>query len=430
MKKIVALALLISTINTLAQEVSLKQQALEAFNKETYSKAILLLENAVEETPNDAELYYYLGFFNHYRAYDSRPLMGYDYSYSKQIFGYLDKAIERNSNYGNAKYLYGAECSGNAFLAMQNNDLESLKHFYQLAFDKGAYPKWLIEFGKNMLDTCDRDAILFAGGNADFDVCTYLQLHENYRKDISIIPIGNIDRPWYVKFLKDGLEGGFRSIDLSLTEAQVFDIHPFKWKTQSIEIPVNKNMQTQYKLGSAYKMLWNVHPDLTSDHSQSKIEDESKNKRSYLSPRRAILLQIIEDNFNKRPIYFSNLTNPAFFGGLESNFKNCGLVSELTPIHTDQTEYQYDFKKIEQVLSQNKLKYYPSIIDSDIPRISSIVYAYHEALIILAEHYAKEHNNKKLKHLKELYMDRFVIKHDIVTEKHYLDKLKSIQDQY
>jgi len=203
MKKIISiiLVLLFSGAVGFSQEKTLKEKALEEFKNEHYNEAISLLEKAVVKSPDDAEIYYYLGWFNHYRAYDSRPLSGYDYAYSEQIFKYLDKALELNPNYGDAKYFYGAECSGNAFISMQNYDANKLEYFYKLAYDKGAYPKWLIEFGKNFLSQCDEDAILFTGGNMDFDICSYLQLCENFRTDVSVIPIGNIDCPWYVQFL-------------------------------------------------------------------------------------------------------------------------------------------------------------------------------------------------------------------------------------
>ena len=307
------LILVFSITGLFAQHNSFKEEALDEFKKEHYDKAINLLEQALEISPDDAEIYYYLGFFNHYRAYDSRPMKGYDFDSSKRIFKYLDKAIELNPNFGNAKYFYGAECSGNAFFSMQNYDLNKLNYFYKLAYDKGAYPKWLLEFGRNMLNSCNKNAILFAAGNADFDVCSYLQLHENFRNDITIIPIGNINRPWYINFLKNGLEKAIKPIQLFLTEEQIFDIHPFKWKETIITIPINKKLQEKYNVKNATSMQWLVKPDLVSDRNHSKIEGEIMNKRTYLSPQRAMLLQIIEDNFDERPIYFSNLGNQFFF---------------------------------------------------------------------------------------------------------------------
>jgi len=355
------------------QEPTLKEQALEEFKKEHYKEAIVLLEQAAKQTPNDAEVFYYLGWFNHYRAYDSRPLNGYDFSYSEQIFQYLSKALELNPDYGNAKYFYGAECSGNAFIAMQNHDLKKLKYFYKLANEKGAYPPWLKEFGRNFLNSCDKNAILFTGGNAGFDICSYLQLHENLRTDITLIPIGNIDRPWYVQFLKNGLKRGVRNIELKLTNQQIMDIHPFKWDTTTVSIQVSQTDKKQFKLSDDYQFQWEVSPDLFSERMHSKIESEKAKKRSYLSPQRAILLQIVEDNFLQRPIYFSNFCSPTFYSGLNQYFQNCGLVSRLTPIPTKETEFALNYDKMGDLLREENLKDFKTLVNNDMPRISGII---------------------------------------------------------
>src|ERR1035437_5198331 len=219
MKKIAILFLFVILSSTLfAQVNTLKEKALDEYKKEHYDNAISLLEQAVKDSPNDYEIYYYLGLFNHYRAYDSRPLVGYDFSYSQKILDYLDKAINLNPQFGDAKYFYSAECGANSFTAMKHYDLEGVKHFYRLAFQKGSFPKWLLELGRNILNSCDRDAILFTGGDADYNICSYLQLHEQFRTDITIIPIGFIGRPWHTKLLKDGLAGAVRKINLNLTD--------------------------------------------------------------------------------------------------------------------------------------------------------------------------------------------------------------------
>ncbi len=392
------------------QETTLKNKALEEFKKEHYDKAISLLEEAVKNDSTDAEIYYYLGWFNHYKAYDSRPLQGYDFNYSTKIFKYLDKAIKLKPDYGNAKYFYGAECSGNAFIAMQNYDNEKLKYFYSLANKKGAYPNWLKEFGRNMLAACDKNAILFTGGNADFDICTYLQLHENYRTDVSIIPIGNINRPWYVQFLKNGLQGCVRKIDMNLTDKQIMDLHPFKWKTTKVSVPISEFHKTKFNLPVNYTFQWQITPDLSSEN------------RTFLSPQRAILLQIIEDNFYKRPIFFSNFCTTSFYGGLDKYFQNCGLVSLLTPILTQNTNYQYDYTKIEFLLQRKNLKFFKTIIQEDIPRISNVVISgYYSSLFYLLR------SNKKLKKdkLKTLFEKFLQIGYDTEYEKEILEKIRS-----
>ena len=403
--KIFCLVLLanISLISLHAQEVSLKEMALDAFKKENYNEAVAILEDALKESPNDPEIYYYLGFFNHYRAYDSRPLSGYDYAYSERIFGYLSKAIELSPDYGDAKYFYGAECSGNAFVAMQNYRIDSLRYFYNMAGKKGAYPPWLKELGKNMLQACDENAILFTGGNADFDICSYLQLIENYRTDITLIPIGNIDRPWYVKFLKTGLKGGVKAVNLNLTEAQILDIHPFKWDASTIVIPVSEKDKIRFNLPHTAVLEWEVAPDLFSERMHSKIESEKAKPRTYLSPQRAMLVQIVEDNFAYRPIYFSNFASPSFYGGLDSNFQNCGLISKLLPFSAPGTGYELDTAKLEQLFQKENLQNYKSVKTCDIPRISGIGTAYYHAMVLLAGEYNKNKEISKLREVKDIY---------------------------
>ncbi len=408
-----------------AQEKNYKEMALEEFKLEHYDAAIQLLDTALTKSPDDAEIYYYLGFFNHYRAYDSRPLNGYDYNYSKNIFGYLEKAIELNPDYGDAKYFYGAECSANAFISMQNKDLNSLKHFYKLAFDKGAYPDWLIEFGKNMLNSCDENAILFTGGNADFDICSYLQLHQNFRTDISVIPIGNIDRPWYVKYMRDGLEGGFVKVNIGLTDYQIMDIHPFKWDTTTVEINIPEHLKSEFKTGKDYRLKWEIVPDLSSDRMHSKIEGEKAKMRTYLSPQRAILLHIIENNYSERPVFFSVLANNFFYGGLDEYFQNCGLVYRLVPVKTTETDYGINAEKLQKLLQSNNFKYFNTINSDLIPRISGCVYSYYAAVMNLMAYYKSTGNEKEKTKLIEFYKNNISIGFDPEYEIQVLNALQN-----
>jgi hypothetical protein len=336
-------------------------------------------------------------------------LSGYNYAYSEKIFEYFDKAIEINPQYGDAKYFYGAECSANAFAAMQNYDLEKLKYFYKKAYDKGTYPAWLIELGKNFMNSCDKNAILFTGGNIDWDICMYLQLHQHYRTDITIISIGYIGSPWYVKFLKDGLEGGVKKININLTDHQIMDIHPFKWDTTEVFIPVPTALKVEFNLDSTYQLKWNIEPDLSSNRMHVKIDGEDAKKRTYLSPQRAILLQIIENNWLDRPVYFSIFSEPTFYGGLDLYFRNCGLTSQLVPVETANTNNSIDVNKLESLLKSENLKDYPTVKTNDIPRISGALLGYRMAFLSLAKRYRQNNQTAKLDELVAFYKSNIAI---------------------
>jgi hypothetical protein len=415
----------LSTSFVAAQMTSLKEQALEEFKKEHYNEAIALLEQSSKQNPEDAEIFYYLGWFNHYRAYDSRPLSGYDFSYSEQIFKYLDKALELKPNYGDAKYFYGAECSGNAFIAMQNYDAKKLKYFYKLANDKGAYPAWLKEFGRNFLNNCDANAILFTGGNVDFDVCLYLQLHEGVRTDVNLVPIGNIDRPWYVQFLKNGLKNAIKKVEINLTDQQIMDIHPFKWDTTTVSIKVSSTDRKQFGLSDDYLLQWQIGPDLFSERMHSKTESEKAKKRAYLSPQRAILLQIVESNFSQRPIYFSNFCSPTLVGGLNVYFQNCGLVSRLTPVLTKDTEFAFNYKKMEELVQEQNVMNFKTLTNNNMPRISGIVATgYYTTLINLSDKYDKTNDKAGKIQLKQLFEKHLKIGYNAEFENEIQNELE------
>ena len=363
-----------------------------------------------------------------FSTYDSRPLKGYDFSHSKKIFSYLDKALALNPDLGDAKYFYGVECSGNAFNSMQNYDLEKLKYFYNLAFEKGAYPDWLIELGKNILNSCPDNSILFVGGNADFDICSYLQLHKAFRKDVTVIPIANIDRPWYVEFLINGLPGGVKPVRLSLTENQIYDIHPFKWDSTIISVPVPRTDIERYNLSNDFTLDWQVNPDLTSQRQHSKMRGEKRRDRTYLSPQRAMLLQIVEENYAFRPIIFSNFCNPFFYGGLDKFFTDCGLVSRLTPVNAEEEDIPINYAEFEKFLNRENLKHFSDIKENNLPRISGITFVYHRALNLLAKEYSEKKEINKLNDLIDLYSKLLQIGFNEKSEDYFKEELEKLRD--
>lgn len=420
MNRLLCVCFLLCTINAWAQKSS-KEMALDEFKKEHYKEAISLLEKAVRQDSTDAELYYYLGFFNHYLAYDSRPLRGYDEAFSQKIFHYLDRAIDLKPDYGDALYFYGAQCSGGAFGAMQDYDIQKVRYFWNRANERGSYPDWLKEFGRNILNSCDKNAILFTAGNVDFDVCSYLQVCQGVRRDITVIPIGNIDRPWYVKFLRDGLNGCSRKVNVSLTDRQIMDIHPFKWRTTTIDIGVWDVDKKNYRLPQNYCFKWTVEPDLVSERMHSKVEGEAASQRTYLSVQRAMLLEIVESNFACRPIYFSNFAQSSFWGGLDAHFQNEGLVSRLLPVG----ESRVNVESFERLLCGENLNSFATIKQSNIPRISGVIhFGYYNAFLTLAEKYRGSGNKAKIEPLVKLFSSKMLTGLDPEWEAEILSELK------
>ena len=428
MKKITILLSLIFVCSLVfAQQISLKEQSIEQFKKENYALAISLMEKALIDNPNDAEIYYYLGYFNHYNAYDSRPLKGYDSSYSNKILGYFDKALEINPNYGDAKYFYLTECSAVAFKEYQNNNLLKVKSNFEKAYSRGAIPDWAIELGKNMLNSCDSNAILFTGGDFSLNICLFNQLHFNYRKDITIVPLGLIDRPSFLLALSNNISSKIiRGLNIGLTKEQVLDIHPYKWDTLTISLPVPNALLSRYSLSNGYEMDWEVAPDLTSNRRVVKIEGENIRNRTYLSPAKAILLNIIETNKWERPVYFTNTFEISVVAGLDKYLQNNGLISRLTPLKTDNTKYKIDIPALEKLVLNTKLDDLKTIITNDLPRASNIIGLYGYAYFLLADYYRSIVRKDKISEVLEKYKQNIMIGFDHEYEKGNLDKIEKM----
>jgi hypothetical protein len=133
----------------------------------------------------------------------------------------------------------------------------------------------------------------------------------------------------------------------------------------------------------------------------------------------------VQDNFSERPIYFSNFAESSFYAGLNEFFQNCGLISKLTPIKTQNTDYEFDESTVRLLLIPQNFKHYRSIMNNDIPRISGIVlYGYNRMLLNLADSYQKSDDTKNLEKLVKLYLENFKINFDSEYEDSIINELE------
>ena len=380
----ILLLLIISRSLLFATDIDYKAQAIEEFKNANYPKAIELLEEAKKTNPNDPEIYYYLGYFTHYLCYDSVPTTGFNQDKSDEVMQYLFKAIELNPTYGDAYYFIGAEYGVRARSFLNNGSIKKARKEYILAKEKGGLPDWLIEYGKNMLQACEPNAILITGGDADFNPIQYLQIVENYRKDVTVIPYALLERPWFLNLIKQGVPKGITPAPISWSEEQIFSAHPYKWKENTVIIPIPQRLKEKYEINDVFNLL--IKPDL------------KRGSKELLSVNCAVIVDIIKTNNWERPFYFSVGCAPYMYFGLRENFQICGIVNKLLPFKVKNTKWEYDIETIETVLL-NKENYekLSTILDSDMPRISNILINYRASAFQLAAYYFYNDNKIKAK---------------------------------
>jgi hypothetical protein len=99
---------------------------------------------------------------------------------------------------GTSFRLIQARFNADYWMAFRNEDAEELQSALDRANREGGVPEWMKEYGRRLLDSCGRNAILFTGTAFDTIGAWYCQFVEKYRKDVVVLPMGMLDRMWLV----------------------------------------------------------------------------------------------------------------------------------------------------------------------------------------------------------------------------------------
>jgi tetratricopeptide (TPR) repeat protein len=375
---IAALAIVISApcMGATGRFATFKEKAIEQFENANYPAALECLRQALAESPNDAEIYYYLGYYTHYLCYDSVPLTGFGREKSDEVLRYLEKAVELDPHLGNAYYFIGAEYGARARDEMQEGDKAGVVEEFRSGRQAGGYPDWLVEFGRNMLRSCAPDAVLFTGGDADTNPIEYLQCVEGYRTDVTVIPLALLERPSFVALLKRGAPGIVASAPISWSDRQIAAMHPYKWKKNLVRIPVPEEVrQTQGVERTIVE--WELSPDMGRGDGLG-----------LLSAGRAVFADILLTNQWKRPIYYSTSCHPRAWEGFESNIQLSGMCYRLYPF-APSSGVDVEASSM-LLLDENSFHALPTLRETDMPRVSSVLQNYRVSFLSMAREHARQ----------------------------------------
>lgn len=343
-------------------EGSLKEKAIAQFEAADYPGAIESLQQALAKSPNDADIYYYLGYFTHYLCYDSVPLSGFGRERSDEVLGYLERAVELDPRHGNARYFIGAEYGARARDELQRRNIEGAVEEFRAGRRAGGYPDWMMEFGRNTLRSCARDAILFVSGDADTNPVEYLQLVEGYRTDVTVIPLALLDRPWFVALLKQGVPGVVAPAPVSWSDEQIASMHPYKWKKNVVRIPVPEDIRRAHTMEQS-SVEWELAPDLGRGDALG-----------LLSAGRAVLADIVLTNRWERPVYFSSGCPVRAWEGLEPHIQLFGIANRLLPFEPPASVDAEATSAL--LLDESVFRSLPTLGASDMPRVSGMLQNY------------------------------------------------------
>ncbi len=199
------------------------------------------------------------------------------------------------------------------------------------------------DYSYNILQSCKPNAILFTNGDNDTFPLWYLQEGMGIRTDVRIVNLSLVNTDWYILQLKNETPHGAMKVPISLTDQEIKNIQPVEWRTQTLKLPVPKEVYkgfgiTDTSITNKGYIQYTMNPTLQAGDVQAiRVQD-------------IIMRNIIETNAWKRPIFYAVTVAPDNFIGLGRYLQMQGLALQLTPaMNNTQTE---DYRINEPIMRQ------------------------------------------------------------------------------
>jgi len=263
----------------------------------------------------------------------------------------------------------------------------------------GNYVAW--DYSYNILQTCEKDAILFTNGDNDTFPLWYLQDVEGIRRDVRVVNLSLVNTPWYIQQMKrTPYYSEAKAVPISLTDAQIARIQPAAWEPRALELPVSREAFERYGVTD------------TALINKGKIEFIMPSALQYAEAKGIrvqdiMVRDIIFTNQWKRPIYFAVTVAPDTKIGLDSYLWYHGLAWRLEPRKIANPLTGMDAKILAANLLSEPEGFFKTphygykfrkIADPDVhfdENTIRLMTNYRSAFLHLAEHYAGIENNPK-----------------------------------
>jgi hypothetical protein len=181
------------------------------------------------------------------------------------------------------------------------------------------------DYSYNILQTCERDAIIFTNGDNDTFPLWYLQDVEGVRRDVRIVNLSLVNTQWYIHQLKSYEPHGAKKVPISLTEGQIDRLQPTQWEARQMELPVPKEVFEKFAVKD------------TAVINKGKITFTMPHTIQFgnvkaIKTQDIMVWDIIRTNKWERPVYFAVTVSPDSKIGLDEYLWMDGLAWRLKPV--------------------------------------------------------------------------------------------------
>ncbi len=182
----------------------------------------------------------------------------------------------------------------------------------------------------NMLQTCEKDAILFTYGDNDTFPLWYLQDVEAVRRDVRVVNLSLGNTPWYIQQMKDKpYYPEAKAVPLSFSNRviQSFSRGVEQWNPRTIDLPVPRDVFERYGVTD------------TAAINAGKISFVMRNTLQFgqtgaVRVQDLLVLNIVQTTRWTRPIYFACTCAPDSRIGLDNYLWYEGMAWKLEPKKT------------------------------------------------------------------------------------------------
>ena len=204
------------------------------------------------------------------------------------------------------------------------------RHYNYVAFD----------YAYNLLQSCDQDAILFTGGDNDTFPVWYLQYAAGIRRDVRVVNLSLLNTSWYSKQLKNERPYGAPTVAFSYSDMELDQMRPVQWSAQRISVPIDgKNFHYGSLEMVPYLKAFPQLPEKLEVEVQPTYTDPAGTKG--IRVQDILIIDILNNNFNTRPIYFALSTAPSDRLSLDNHLVVEGLAYRVAPMPLPQRGNRY-----------------------------------------------------------------------------------------
>lgn len=191
------------------------------------------------------------------------------------------------------------------------------------------------DYAYNLLQSCDKDAILFTNGDNDTFPLWCLQAVYGVRQDVTLVNLSLAQADWYTIQLKNEKPYGSLPVPMTYTNDQLTKVSRqgyMLWdenKLVFIEIPEKAfpdSLRKKYNIPE--KLIFKIPATIRQKGDNNQVITALKTSD-------LIILDILKANKWERPVYFSVTVSPENYLGLSEYLIAEGMAQKLLPYKTN-----------------------------------------------------------------------------------------------